>query len=65
MSDSGYSSNAGGLGFAGGLTLLFIGLKLGGVIGWSWWWVLAPAWITAAFALSIFLIASWVLGRIE
>ena len=27
------------------LTLLFIGLKLGGVIAWSWWWVLCPIWI--------------------
>jgi membrane protein DedA with SNARE-associated domain len=24
------------------LALLFIGLKLGGVIDWSWWWVLSP-----------------------
>jgi hypothetical protein len=27
------------------LTLLFVGLKLGGVIGWSWWWVFAPLWL--------------------
>lgn len=27
------------------LTLLFIGLKLGGSISWSWWWVLSPLWI--------------------
>jgi len=31
------------------LTLLFIGLKLTGVISWSWWWVLSPLWI--GFAL--------------
>lgn len=24
------------------LTILFIGLKLGGVITWSWYWVLSP-----------------------
>lgn len=28
--------------FLGLLTLLFIGLKLGGVIAWSWFWVLSP-----------------------
>lgn len=28
--------------FLGALCLLFIGLKLGGVIGWSWWYVMAP-----------------------
>lgn len=27
------------------LALLFIGLKLTNHIDWSWWWVLAPAWI--------------------
>lgn len=37
------------------LTVLFIGLKLGGVIGWSWWWVLAPLWIPAAVALAFIL----------
>ena len=26
------------------LFLLFLGLKLGGVITWSWWWVTAPLW---------------------
>ena len=27
---------------------LFIGLKLAGVIIWSWWWVFAPIWVCAA-----------------
>jgi hypothetical protein len=27
------------------LVLLLIGLKLAGVIHWSWWWVLTPIWI--------------------
>ncbi len=27
------------------LALLFIGLKLGGIIAWSWWLVLMPIWI--------------------
>lgn len=27
------------------LFLLFLGLKLGNVITWSWWWVFAPIWI--------------------
>lgn len=26
------------------LFLLFLGLKLTGVIAWSWWWVTAPLW---------------------
>lgn len=42
MSES--SSSSGGIGLIGALGLLFIGLKLGGVIQWSWWWVLLPFW---------------------
>lgn len=33
------------IGFAGLLALLFIGLKLGGLIAWPWIWVLSPLWI--------------------
>ena len=33
------------------LTVLFVGLKLGGVINWSWLWVLAPTWIPFAIAI--------------
>ena len=36
------------VGFAGLLALLFIGLKLGGVIAWSWLWVLSPLWLGLA-----------------
>ena len=28
------------------LTIVFIVLKLLGVINWSWWWVLSPQWIS-------------------
>lgn len=51
------SSNAsnGGIGVLGLLAILFIGLKLGGVIAWSWWWVLAPIWIPLAIVLAIVL----------
>ena len=27
------------------LTMIFLVLKLVGVIHWSWWWVLSPLWI--------------------
>lgn len=48
------TSSSGGIGFTGLLTILFIGLKLGGVITWSWWWVLSPLWISALIVLVIF-----------
>ena len=41
------SSTTTGIGFTGFLTLIFVTLKLTGVIAWSWWWVLSPLWIGA------------------
>lgn len=58
------TSNRSGIGFAGLLTILFIALKLTGVIAWSWWWVLAPLWICAAVALIVLgIMAVFVFGR--
>lgn len=51
-----YIQTSGGVGFLGLLAILFIGLKLGNVITWSWWWVLAPLWgpfAAAAVALAV------------
>ncbi|OAM89309.1 hypothetical protein OH491_13710 [Termitidicoccus mucosus] len=45
-----------GVSFLSLLGLLFIGLKLGGAIGWSWWWVLAPLWMPAALAAFLFML---------
>ena len=45
------NSNVTGLSFFSILGLIFIVLKLTGVINWSWWWVLAPLWGSALFAL--------------
>lgn len=47
---SGSNSN-GGIGLSGILLVVFIVLKLTGNIGWSWWWVLSPLWISAAVAV--------------
>ena len=44
-------STSGGIGFVGMLTILFIGLKLGKIIDWSWWWVLSPLWISSGIGL--------------
>ena len=57
MSKTTNNSNAGGLGFGGLLTLVFITLKLIGHIEWSWWWVLAPIWIPILIVLAILAIA--------
>lgn len=44
------------IGFAGLLAIVFIALKLTGVIAWSWLWVLSPLWIVLAIALAFFLL---------
>lgn len=49
------SSSSSGIGFVGLLTIVFIVLKLLGKITWSWWWVLSPLWISAAFVILIIL----------
>ena len=56
------SSSSGGIGFAGLLTILFIGLKLTGYITWSWLWVLSPLWISAGLALAVLLVVLVVWG---
>lgn len=47
------SSSSSGIGFIGLLTVLFIGLKLTGHIGWPWIWVLSPIWISLVLGISI------------
>ena len=42
-----------GIGFFGLLAILFIGLKLGGIIKWSWWWVTIPLWGGLAFVSAL------------
>ena len=37
-----------------GVFLIFLTLKLCGVIDWSWWWITAPLWIP--FALGVVLL---------
>lgn len=51
------------IGFLPLLALLFIGLKLGGVIAWSWVWVLAPVWVYFALLLVIVLAAVCIAAR--
>jgi hypothetical protein len=40
------------IGLSGVLFVVFLVLKLCGVIAWSWWWVTAPLWGGAALALA-------------
>ena len=50
------NKESGGIGVSTILTLIFIVLKLVGVINWSWVWVLAPTWIVLGLGLIVLLI---------
>ena len=50
------TASSGGIGFAGLLTLVFITLKLLGVITWSWVWVLSPIWVSLLLCILIIII---------
>lgn len=49
------STSSGGIGFSGILTIMFIMLKLIGIITWSWWWVLAPVWLPIIGLIAVLL----------
>jgi len=38
------------------LTVLFVALKLTGVIAWSWIWVLSPLWIPIGIGIGIMIV---------
>lgn len=57
MSQKTQVNNSGNIGFVGLLTLIFITLKLVGVIEWSWFWVLSPIiFTTGLFVLILFIV---------
>ena len=49
-------STSSGIGLGGAFGVLFVALKLLGVIDWSWLWVLAPIWGPIAFILVVLVI---------
>lgn len=51
------------IGLPGLLFLLFVGLKLTGVIAWSWWWVTFPLWGGFIFVFLAFAFAALVMFK--
>lgn len=50
------ASGGQGVSFGGLLAILFTGLKLTGLIDWSWWWVLSPIWIPLTISFLLLLV---------
>lgn len=54
------AQTSGGMGCLSTLFVIFLVLKLTGLIAWSWWWVTSPIWIPVSLALIGFgLFALW------
>ena len=50
------------------LTVLFLILKLCGVISWSWWWIFSPIWVSLAITgivLILFIVCGLIYIEIE
>lgn len=47
------NNSSAGLGVGGVIGIVFIVLKLIGVINWSWLWVLSPFWISWALLILV------------
>lgn len=52
------ASNSGTLVFL--LFVVFLVLKLAGVIDWSWWWVTSPLWLAAMATVAALILAGGV-----
>lgn len=60
MSSEHKGGGAAGIGAGDVLGIVFVVLKLLGVITWSWWWVLAPFWVPVVLVIILLLIL-WLL----
>lgn len=50
------STSSGGVSGIGLLGIVFITLKLCGVIDWSWWWVTLPFWGPLTVTIAVILV---------
>ncbi len=57
--------NYNGIGFLGMLQILFIGLKLGNVIDWSWFWVMSPTIIPSIIVIVIVIVLAIITACIK
>lgn len=58
------TTGKGGMGFVSTLTLIFVVLRISGLVDWPWVWVFSPVWISLlalGLAFGVILLA----GRIK
>ena len=59
------NDSIGSLGFSTVIGIVFVILKLVGVIDWSWLWVLSPFWINFVFVILFCILAVCYYKRLE
>lgn len=59
------SARRGGISFLGLLTIVFIVLKLTGVINWSWLWVTVLLWGPLAAVVVVWVVCALIIGAYE
>lgn len=52
-------SSGGGLGILTIMFLIMFGLKLAGIITFSWWWVTAPLWGGVLLIIVLAILITW------
>lgn len=50
------NSSGGGIGCSSVILIVFVILKLVGVINWDWVWVLSPFWISCSLYVTLFFV---------
>ncbi|WP_235775245.1 MULTISPECIES: hypothetical protein [Paenibacillus] len=65
LRDNDNKGTSGGIGFFGLLAIVFITLKLTGVITWNWWLVLLPLWGPFAIAAVVLVVVVIVKAIVE
>lgn len=60
--DNGNNGGSNSLNLSGVLLVIFVVLKLIGVIDWPWIWVLSPLWISLAIVLIVLVIVMIIAG---
>lgn len=65
MSKQQQQTTTGGVSTLGVVQIVFIILKLVGVINWSWWAVLIPLWITIAIIVLYVIVVLHILVQMK
>lgn len=63
MKSKNVSSSSSGIGLTSVLTIVFVVLKLVGVIDWSWWLVLLPSIIGVSVSLILLAIVAIIIWK--